>query len=72
MLLGICLCFFSDLFFNRSGSGSVSGKTSYLIAGEDAGSKLTKAQSLGITILSEAEMLEMLESGGGQTPAGET
>ena len=53
-------------------SGSVSGKTSYLIAGEDAGSKLTKAQSLGITILSEAEMLEMLESGGGQTPAGET
>ena len=39
---------------------SVSKKTDYLICGEKAGSKLTKAQALGVTILSEAEFLAMI------------
>ena len=41
-------------------SGSVSKKTSFLVCGEDAGSKLTKAKELGVKIISEAELLEML------------
>jgi DNA ligase (NAD+) len=41
-------------------ASAVSGKTSFVVAGEDAGSKLDKAKSLGIPIIGEAELLQML------------
>ena len=47
--------------FGGKTSNSVSKKTTYLLAGEDAGSKLTKAQSLGIQIISEEEFGEMIK-----------
>lgn len=40
-------------------SGSVSKKTSYVVAGEEAGSKLTKAKELGVAIIDEAALIEM-------------
>lgn len=45
-------------------ASSVSKKTDYLIVGENAGSKLTKAQTLGVKTLTEQEFLQMLGSAG--------
>ena len=47
--------------FGGKTSGTVSKKTAYVLAGETAGSKLTKAQNLGIRILTEAEFDEMIK-----------
>ncbi len=52
-----------ELIQKHGGSvtGSVSKKTTFVLAGEDAGSKLTKAQSLGISVISEQEFERMLQ-----------
>ena len=58
----------TDFIERRGGrvTGGVTRKTDYLVVGEDAGSKLAKAQELGVKQLSEAELLALAESGGGQ------
>jgi DNA ligase (NAD+) len=56
----------SEMIRLRGGkaSSSVSKKTDFVLAGEKAGSKLDKANALGVRIITEAEFLSMLEGGG--------
>ena len=52
----------SALIKNMGGkvSGSVSKKTSFVVAGDEAGSKLTKARELGVSVITEQELLDMI------------
>lgn len=58
-----------DMILSLGGkvSGSVSKKTDYVLAGEAAGSKLEKAQALGVTVIDEARFLQMIGPGVGQS-----
>ena len=62
----------AEMILEKGGkvSGSLSNKTNYLLAGEEAGSKLEKAKTLGVTVLTEADFRALL-AGGGPPPVPE-
>ncbi len=47
--------------YGGKASGSVSRKTAYVLAGENAGSKLNKARELGVEILNESQFMELIK-----------
>jgi DNA ligase (NAD+) len=51
-------------------SGSVSARTGFVVAGEDAGSKLEKARTLGVRVIDEKEFLSIIAGGGASSPSG--
>jgi DNA ligase (NAD+) len=63
---------FEELIRSHGGkvSSSVSKKTGHLLCGEEAGSKLDKARSLGVSVLSEEQFLAMLSADGARSTAG--